>query len=150
MNFCTKCGNKLKPTDKFCTKCGGQVISVSIEIQGAIKDYDKVESENDAIEIILDDLGLDRSLFKIEKPSQAYTTLKYGDYDLFRIKYTNKARWIKIAIFNDMIDFYKEKPLFEAQKNKNEFMWKSDIKSLFDYKEVILKAIANIDAQKKN
>ena len=151
MNFCTQCGNAIKDKEaKFCTKCGHKLFYASVVIKGGIQNYDRVQSEDDAIEIILDDLGLDRNLFKIEKPSQAYTTLRYNNYDLFRIKYTNKARWIKIPMFNDMIDLYKDNPLFEAQNNKSEYMWKSEIKSLFDYKEMILKAIDNINAQKKN
>ena len=115
-----------------------------------IKDEDKshVETEDDAINLIMDDLGI--TDYSIEKYSSDYTSLLYKGFVLFRIKYTSNTRWIKIIMFNDMNKEYQDNELFAAQTNKKEAYWKSTIMSLFDYKEVLLKAIKNIEAQKKD
>lgn len=115
-----------------------------------IKDEDKshVESEDNAIKLIMDDLGI--TDYSIEKYCDNYTSLLYKGFVLFRIKYTSNTKWIKIIIFNDMNKEYQDNDLFAAQRNKKEAYWKSTIVNLLDYKEVLLKAIKNIEAQKKN
>ena len=48
------------------------------------------EDENRIIYAILDKLDVDTEMCRIEKNSTDYTTLKYKQYDLLRIKYTEK------------------------------------------------------------
>ena len=112
-----------------------------------IKDEEKahVPSEEEAIDIIMNDLGI--SNYEVVKNSDDYTTLVYRDYDLFRIKYTPKAHWINIIIFPSMKKEYSDSPLFSSQANKNQMYWKSNIYSLFDYKEVLLASINEINKQ---
>lgn len=105
------------------------------------------EDENRIIYAILDKLDVDTEMCKIEKNSTDYTTLKYKQYDLLRIKYTNGAKWIKILIVNkELKNEYMDNPLFEAQKNKNEIMWKSTIDNIDDYIDILNKVIKNIKA----
>ena len=105
------------------------------------------EDENRIIYAILDKLDVDTEMCKIEKNSTDYTTLKYKQYDLLRIKYTNGAKWIKILMVNKEIkNEYMDNPLFEAQKNKNEIMWKSTIDNIDDYIDILNKVIKNIKA----
>lgn len=105
------------------------------------------EDENRIIYAILDKLDVNTEMCKIEKNSTDYTTLKYKQYDLLRIKYTNGAKWIKILMANkELKNEYMDNPLFEAQKNKNEIMWKSTIDNIDDYIDIINKVIKNIKA----
>lgn len=123
---------------------------ISVVIKGSTQEYEHVDSEMEAANTIIDDLGLDKSLFKYIKPSEDYSTIQYNDYDLFRIKYTERAKWIQILMPNDMRVEYKDDPLFEAQKKKNVLMWKSNINDLHDYKDFLLGAIEEINTLKKS
>lgn len=125
-------------------------MDIPITIIGATREYEHVEAEKEAADIILDDLGLDKSLFKYVKPCVDYSTIQYRDDDLFRIKYTDRAKWIQIPVPNDMREKYKDDPLFEAQKKKNVLMWKSNITDLHDYKDLLLGTIEEINSLKKD
>lgn len=105
------------------------------------KDYDHVESEEKAAAIIIDDLGVDKSLFEYAKPCEDYSTIRYNGFDLFRIKYTNNSKWIRIPMSTDMRKKYKDNPLFEVEQNKNKVVWKSNINDLLDYKDILLEVI---------
>ena len=121
----------------------------TFEIRGATQEYQHVKSEEEAANIIIDDLGIDKSLFEYVKPCENYSTIQYKGYDLFRIKYTDKSKWIQILMTNNVINEYKDSKLFEAEKNKNKAFWKSNINDLLDYKELLLKVIERINALKK-
>lgn len=148
--FCTNCGTKIELGNKFCTNCGHKVgLVVEFNIKG-VNQYDKVESEEEAANKIINDLGLDKSLFRYDKPCKDYSSIKYGDYDLFRIKYTDNTKWIKIPLFdNDTINANIDNPLFEAENNKKSLYWKSQINNLYDYKDLLLKAKDYIDKMNK-
>lgn len=122
----------------------------TFEIRGATQEYQHVKSEEEAANIIIDDLGLDKSLFEYVKPCKNYSTIKYKDYDLFRIKYTDKSKWLQIFMTNNVLKEYKDNKLFEAEENKNKAFWKSIINDLHDYKELLLKVIEGINALKKD
>ena len=122
-----------------------------ITIIGSTREYEHVESEKEAANIIIDDLGLDKSLFKYVKPCEDYSTIRYDDeeVDLFRIKYTDRAKWIQVLMTTDMRKKYKDNPLFDAEKKKSKVFWKSNIKDLHDYKDIILEGISYRDEDKK-
>ena len=142
-SYCTKCGTKVEGDANYCIRCGNPLFKISVGI--VEQEYDHNETEEEISQNIIDDLGLDTSLFSYKKPCEDYSTITYKDVDLFRIKYTSKARWIKILMNTEMRKEYIDNSLFDAQKNKNQVFWKSNITSIFDYKEIILKAIDNID-----
>lgn len=112
-----------------------------INIIGGNNEYKYVESEKQAASTIIDDLGIDKSLFEYAKPCDDYSTIRYKGFDFFRIKYTDNAKWIKIPMSTDMRKIYKDNPLFDAEKNKNKVVWKSNINNLLDYKEILLEVI---------
>lgn len=123
-----------------------------ITIIGATREYEHVDAEIDAANTIIDDLGIDKSLFKFVKPCEDYSTVRYNDeeIDLFRIKYSDRTKWIGILTTPDIRKKYNDDPLFEAQKNKNKVMWKSNIKNLHDYKDILLELIEFRNTQKKD
>ena len=114
---------------------------INITIQGSTKEYNHVDTEIEAANIIIDDLGIDKSLFNYIKPCEDYSTIQYKGFDLIRIKYTNNSKWIRIPMTTEMRKKYNNDPLFDAEKNKNKVMWKSNIKDLKDYKEILLEVI---------
>lgn len=113
----------------------------NFKIVGATQEYNHIESEENAANIIIDNLGVDKSLFKYTKPCKDYSTIIYKDYDLFRIKYTDNAKWIRIPMSTDMRKANINNSLFDAEKNKNKVFWKSNINDLNDYKNILLEVI---------
>lgn len=107
------------------------------------------ENENKVIYAIMDKLGVNSSMYRIEKNSDDYTTLKYKQYDLIRVKFTNNTKWIKILMVDkELKNKYNDDPLFESQKNKNELMWKSIINNIYDYNDILKQVIEKIDTKK--
>lgn len=82
----------------------------------------------------------DSYLFTIEKMSNDYTTLRFYNYDVCRLKYTDRSKWIKLLIDSNLKDKYINSELFNSQKNKNELYWKSTLASedFTIYKEIML------------
>ena len=115
-----------------------------------MQEHEKDATEEDIWNLIINDLYIDFSLFKYEKKSDDYSTFTYKERDLFRIKYTSEARWIAIFIPPKDKQKYIDNPLFSIQKNKNQIYWKSNVHSIYDYKEILLNAINFFDAQKKD
>lgn len=151
--YCTKCGAKLVENAKYCIKCGNKVLTYTkIYVEGVEREYEHVKEEEDAANIIVDDLGLDKSLFEYAKPSMEYSTMRYKGVDLFRIKYSNNTKWIQVPMTTQMRKANKDNPLFDAEPNKNKVFWKSNIKNLLDYKELLLETIyfREKEEQKKN
>lgn len=153
VRYCTKCGTKLVENAKYCTNCGNQVLfAVKINVGGVEQDYQHVKSEEEAANKIIDDLGIDKSLFEYVKPSQEYSTIRYKGFDLFRIKYTDNTNWIQVPMTTQMRKANMDNPLFDIEKNKNKVFWKSNINNLLDYKDLLLQTIdfREKETQKKN
>lgn len=88
------------------------------------KPINKVEFK--ILETIAKDLDLKDYI--IVANSDDYTTMQYKQIDLVRIKYTERAKWISICLTPEDKKENINNPLFEAQKNKNQVFWKSNIK----------------------
>ena len=76
--------------------------SFSVTMTGA-QERDLVCTEEEreifeAIRSVLADRGADLSLFRLVRVSDNYLTIKYGDWDLARIKYTTGAKWIQLPV----------------------------------------------------
>lgn len=150
VRYCTKCGTKLVENAQYCTHCGSKVLfAVKLNIQGVEQEHEHVESEENAANIIIDDLGIDKSLFEYVKPSEDYSTIRYKGFDLFRIKCTENTKWIQVPMTTQMRKENKENTLFDAEKNKNKVFWKSNIKNLHDYKELLLETIKYREEEQK-
>lgn len=141
VKYCTKCGTKVESNDRSCPKCGSIISVASINIKGVEQEYEHVKTEEDAANTIIDNLGVDKSLFEYVKPSEEYSTIRYKGIDFFRIKYTENSKWIQIPMSTPMRKANMDNNLFDAEKNKNKVFWKSNINNLLDYKELLLEVI---------
>lgn len=101
--------------------------------------------EVSAINLILTKLPYND--FKIEKTAVIYTTLKYKEYDLFRIRVDKVEKSIRIFIPPELKEKYIDNKLFTNQKNKNQFYWFSYINNLFDYTDILIDVIEWINKQ---
>ena len=110
----------------------------AITIKGSTQEYKHVNSEKEAANTIIDDLGIDKSLFEYVKPCDDYSTIQYKGFDFIRLKYTDKTKWVRIPMTTEMRKKYIDEPLFDVEPNKNKVMWKSNIKDLHDYKNILL------------
>lgn len=79
----------------------------------------------------------EKDLFSTEENSKDYSTLKYKMFDIIRLKYSETSKWIKIFMTPDNKFQYMSSELFNTQKNKNEFYWKSQIQKEEDIKKYI-------------
>lgn len=86
--------------------------------------------ENEILEKIAKDIKIDN--YEIINNSTDYTTLKYKDYDLVRLKYTESSKWISLFLTKEDKNNNINNNLFDAQKNKNQLFWKSNINSDID------------------
>lgn len=81
---------------------------------------------------------LDASV-SLERRSDNYLSLCCGLNDFLRFKYTDRARWLSVAVLN--LDISPDDPRFAAQKNKNVRFWKANIRELSDlnqYDDVVV------------
>lgn len=115
----------------------------AITIKGSTQEYKHVNSEKEAADTIIDDLGINKSLFEYVKPCDDYSTIQYKGFDFIRLKYTDKTKWVRIPMTTEMKKKYINNPLFDAEKNKNKVCWKSNIENLLDYKNILLEVIEN-------
>ena len=115
----------------------GKIILSTDEIQDEEKkeNLSEIEVCNFFINKLKDEK--DVSKFKIEHLSNNYTTLKYDVFDVLRVKFTLKAKWISVAPTNEDRDIYKDSPLFDDQGNKNQVHWKSYINSINDLEKYL-------------
>lgn len=84
-----------------------------------------------------------QELFDIIKRSNEYTTLRYKESDIVRLKHSDNVFWIKLAICyidKNRQELFDSK-LFEAQNKMSEGFWKSNVDSLDDYIDLIKEII---------
>lgn len=79
------------------------------------------------LEKIINDLNLKDAV--VNTNTTDYTTLNYKLRDIVRLKYTDKSKWISVYLTDSDKKEYIDSPLFEAQKNKNKFQWKSKLEN---------------------
>ena len=73
--------------------------SVSVNIAGAEKDLICTEEERMVFEEIKKMLGTDE--LELIRKSNDYVTAAVGDWDLVRIKYTNRAKWVTFPLLSN-------------------------------------------------
>lgn len=79
---------------------------------------------------------LDLSILRLDKRSDAYTTICCSDEylsDFLRFKLTDRTKWFSVAISVEDSKLYKEDNLFKDQKNKRERYWKVKMKNINDF-----------------
>lgn len=78
--------------------------------------------------------SVDTSQIRLERRSDAYVSMFYGEYnDFLRFKLSEKTKWISIRMSRDDQLENIDNPLFSAQKNKKQFHWKSQIADIEDF-----------------
>lgn len=148
IKYCTKCGNRLVENAKYCTHCGSKVLfTVKAKFQGVEQDYEHNKTEEEIAKTIIDDLGVDKTLFEYAKPCEDYSTIRYKGFDLFRLKYTENTKWIRIPMTTQMRKTNIDNKLFDAEKNKNKVLWKSELSNPLVYKGLLLEFIAFRDEE---
>ena len=118
-------------------KNSSQIVLSTVQDDNAMSDYvnNAKDMEEDICSTIKNKLLNDKKpmySFSIEHKSMDYTTLTYRKNDLVRVKWSEETKWIKLPIFDDMVDKYINDDRFIAQSNKKEYMWKSSCTSLND------------------
>lgn len=88
--------------------------------------------EEKICQLVIDMLDGDSSKFGIEHRTSDYTSLIYCDNDFFRVKYTDRSKWISIRLAKE--DRNENDERFVAQKNKGQLHWKANIHSIADIK----------------
>ena len=119
----------------------------SISVKSSFeKELNMSPLEQEASELILSLLhdSVDCSKIRLERRSDSYVSMFYGENNNFlRFKLSDKTKWLSIQMcYEDRIDNI-DNPLFSAQKNKNQFHWKSQFTSLSDlqkYKTFLVNA----------
>lgn len=100
--------------------------------------------EKNILEQIANYLSL--SDYNIVANSDDYTTLEYKEYDIVRLKYSQRTKWISIFMTNNDKKENIDNVLFDAQKNKKQLLWKSIITDDIDiYLNFIKNKCSEID-----
>lgn len=85
---------------------------------------------------------VDLSNLRLDKRSDNYTSLIYGEYnDFLRFRLSPRTKWLSLRLPSDIKADNIDNPLFDAQKNKNQFHWKAKLNSLedvVDFKDFIV------------
>ena len=119
------------------------VVSVSSTFH---KELNMSSLEQEASEIFVSLLSdsVDCSKIRLERKSNSYISMIYGEYnDFLRFKFSEKTKWLSIRLCEEDRSKHLENPMFSAQANKNQFHWKSKIDSLSElvnYKDFLINA----------
>lgn len=113
--------------------CENGFISVSSSFDKEL-DMSPLEEEFSKIIISLISDSVDASKIRLERRSDAYVSMFYGEHnDFLRFKLSEKTKWISIRMSKDDQLENIDNPLFSAQKNKKQFHWKSQIMDIEDF-----------------
>lgn len=86
--------------------------------------------------------SVDISDLRLDKRSDNYTSLIYGEYnDFLRFRLSAHTKWLSLRLPSDVKADNMNNPLFDAQKNKKQLHWKAKLNSLEDvssFKEFII------------
>lgn len=118
--------------------------SITISVNSNIDGYEIDENSDECVILrnIIEHMGLDFDMFELSKTAETYTTLKYMDHDLIRLRIDDKYNEIRLPIYNR--DKYENDERFLNQENKNQHFWISTIHNMYDYEDVIEDAMEYI------
>ena len=111
---------------------------------------DTIEQNPKEFEILnnlKDELNLKEAIINVNTTD--YSTLNYKKYDIVRLKYTDRSKWISLFLTSQDKKAYENSPLFAAQKKKTQLFWKSNILNddLSEYYNIIKNKCNEIDNQ---
>ena len=134
--LCRRCMIKAKQTATGASmeikpyKDSGQIIIGAVEGDVILPEDLELEACERVKALLAADF--DEAAFSVSKKSKDYTTLVYKEYDVMRIKISDRSRWIAVYVSGQDRKKYMDDPLFAKQLNKKEFAWKSEISNLED------------------
>ena len=104
---------------------------------GEGRDLNLTESEMQLVEVVIpafQELIKDDDVAVVRKSDSYATIIVRGayDYDLMRFKYNARAKWAAVPMTNSSSKAQRDNPLFAAQKNKNQLVWKAAIEQPID------------------
>lgn len=96
------------------------------------KELNTTPFESEAIKKIIALLpdSVDNNKLRIERRSNSYISIFYGNNDFLRLKFSEKTKWISIRLSQEDMKLNLNNPLFAAQTNKNQFHWKARVSSI--------------------
>ena len=68
------------------------------------------------------------AIIELDRRSDNYLSLCFGENDFLRFKYSERARWLSID--TTYLDLSEDDPRFAAQKNKKQRHWKATIEDM--------------------
>lgn len=162
---CDNCESEMKKNDNFCNKCGGMVwkdyIGAGINAELYDKDDPRMchylhvvpfyyktnrEKELSVLYDLINRIPEYKNDLRLQKKEELETILKYKDYEVAKVQIIEpNSKNIKIAIVDK--NKYIDNPLFDKEKNKNEFFWFSiyDDNNLDKYIEPIKDSIKHFE-----
>ena len=111
----------------------GNFIHESGEYEVNLTDYEQKFYET-LINCLKNDI--DTSKISLEKSSNSYTSVHYGDSvasDFIRFKLTDRTKWMSLSIAQEDRKGNKNNVFFAAQKNKGQRHWKAQLISINDF-----------------
>ncbi len=69
---------------------------------------------------------------RLERRSNNYISMFYGNNDFLRFKYSERTKWISLRLPRNLAKSNVENPLFSAQSNKNQQHWRANINCFDD------------------
>lgn len=106
--------------------------SISVKMTGGERDLICTEEEREIYDEIcsfFDDNEIDRELLRLVRVSDNYLTIKLGEWDLVRYKYTTRAKWLSF-------------PSIESGSNRHEIEAPEDALNLAD---LLVESVEHID-----
>lgn len=93
------------------------------------------DEEQEFIDMVFSFLAsrVDLSNLRLDKRSDNYTSLIYGEYnDFLRFRLSARTKWLSLRLPSDIKASNMDNSLFDAQKNKKQLHWKAKLNSLKD------------------
>lgn len=111
-------------------------LSINLSDNKALNLNDNEVKLASAIVDALISTGVDKNKIDVVRKSNDYATVvhhgKEWDVDLARFKFTPRAKWVSVPIPESKAEQLKDSPMFSAQRNKKQLMWKSKISAIND------------------
>lgn len=113
---------------------------------GEFRDLDLTDEEQQIAEAAIaafEDAIANDDVLVVRKSDSYATIIVRGayDFDLMRFKYNARAKWAAVPMTNSSSKAQRDNPLFAAQKNKNQLVWKAAIELPTDALQLVPFAI---------
>ncbi len=104
---------------------------------------EETELATTAINLLVEG-GVDERLIRVVRKSDSYATIVARgefDEDLLRFKYTPRAKWAAVPMTPENMAANSDNPLFAAQRNRRQLVWKAKLADVGDVSKVVSFAV---------